>query len=90
MNFFVKVNYVFKSRSLDKYATCFNDPHCKTFDGQWFELHQAGEFQMYENTETQTRVNIFYHLKSNKSIKYFLFRSMLKVHFARRDLHHIV
>ncbi|RMZ99646.1 von Willebrand factor D and EGF domain-containing -like isoform X1 [Brachionus plicatilis] len=52
------VNFVFSSRPLSNFATCFNDPHCRTFDGKWFELQQAGEYLMYENVETQTRIHV--------------------------------
>ncbi|CAF0941693.1 unnamed protein product, partial [Brachionus calyciflorus] len=54
----ITVNFRPSSRPLKYYATCFNDPHCKTFDGVWFELQLPGEFQMYENVETQTRVHV--------------------------------
>lgn len=60
------VKFVKKNRPLTVVASCFNDPHCVTFDGRWFELQQAGEYLMYENLETQTRV-IFKEITSKKN-----------------------
>ncbi|RNA14319.1 hypothetical protein BpHYR1_025745 [Brachionus plicatilis] len=54
----ITVKFIPSRRSLNNYATCFNDPHCMTFDRKWFEFHQPGEYQMYENVETETRIHL--------------------------------
>ncbi|CAF0960987.1 unnamed protein product, partial [Brachionus calyciflorus] len=54
----IQINFKYYDRPFSNFATCYNDPHCRTFDNKWFEFHQAGEYQLYENNETQTRIHL--------------------------------
>ncbi|CAF0919356.1 unnamed protein product, partial [Brachionus calyciflorus] len=68
----LNIKFAYQNRPLTKFASCYNDPHCRTFDGKAFELQQAGEYQMYENTETQTRIHLINKLCSPGSRPYCL------------------
>lgn len=43
-----------KQRPLTQNAYCTDDPHCKTFDQNYFEFqYRDGEYVVYENTKSQ-------------------------------------
>jgi len=55
----IQVSFKPKPRPLTQNGYCTNDPHCKTFDQNYFEFqYKEGEFVIYENVETQLRIHL--------------------------------